>query len=263
MNEYHLFIDELGTPIPNDGVSDFYILCGCAVPEMKREWLKVRSDQIKFKYWGRTDFSFHSREIGLNMGEFEIFANDRKRKNEFYKDLFKFLRDSQIIVFSVLVEKESASDKGWDEVKVIKSTAYYLIQNFISLVISNPKAKGKIIIESSYAEKDRFYLDAFTYFLSPKNLEFPQNYKEIQKQITSLSFVSKHNLDIEEQLADLFAYGIKCKYEKEFKMKTFEKESYESAIINIVNAKSFKSPKKIDPSRMEYLKNINSFLLLP
>ena len=63
MNEYHLYIDELGTPDPSDGLSEVYILCGCAIPEFKREILKNKADQIKFKYWDKTDFAFHSREL--------------------------------------------------------------------------------------------------------------------------------------------------------------------------------------------------------
>lgn len=262
MNEYHLYIDELGTPNPTDGLSEVYILCGCAIPEFKREILKILSDQIKFKYWDKTDFSFHSREMGRNEGVYSIFEKNEKLKESFYNDLLRFLTKTPVIIFSVLIDKEKAGQANWDKVKVIKSTAYHLIQSFISIVLSS-SARGKIIIESGSSDKDRYYLDAFSYFLSPKATEFGVNYKEVQKQITSISFVSKHNLDIEEQIADLFAYGVKCKYDRDTNGKTFEKNSYEEKLIRIVESKFFKKPTKVDKERLTLLEKINSFLLLP
>lgn len=263
MNEYHLYIDELGTPDPGDGLSEVYILCGCAVPAFKREAIKAKSDQIKFKYWDRTDFAFHSREMGRNEGVYSIFENNSKLKDEFNDHLIKFLSKVPVIIFSVVVNKNEAHKGRWDEVRVVKSTAYYLIQNFISIVLSSSSAKGKIIIESGSADKDKYYLDAFSYFLSPKAKEFGVSYKDVQKQITSMSFVSKHNLDVEEQIADLFAYGVKCKYDKIINKKTFLKGSYEERLIKIIDSKSFKKPTKVEKERMSLLSNINSFLLLP
>ena len=263
MNEYHLFIDELGTPDPSDGLSEVYILCGCAVPEFKRETLKVKSDQIKFKYWDRTDFAFHSREMGRNEGVFNIFEKNSKLKESFYNDLLKFLSKTPVINFSVLVDKKRAENEKWDNIRVVKSTAYYLIQNFISIVLSSSNAQGKIVIEATSASKDRYYLDAFTYFLSPKAKEFEVSYKDVQKQITSISFVSKHNLDIEEQIADLFAYGVKCKYDRDKNGKQFLRNSYEEKLIKIVESKSFKTPRKVEKERLSFLKDIDSFRLLP
>jgi hypothetical protein len=263
MNEYHLYIDELGTADPKDGLSDVYILCGCAIPEFKRDNLKIKADQIKYKYWGKTDFPFHSREIGRNEGVFSIFDKDVSLKKQFNNELVNFLSKTPGIIFSVVIDKKVASEKDWDSVQVVKSTAYFLIQNFISIILSSPKSRGKIIIESGSADKDKYYLDAFSYFLSPKATEFGVSYKDVQKQVTSISFVSKHNLDIEEQLADLFAYGVKCKYDRDVRGKTFTKNSYEDRLIKIVDTKAFKKPTKVDKNRLSLLSNIESFLMLP
>jgi len=72
MNLLNFFIDELGTADRKEKFSTHYILSGCMVNEYSREWLKIRSDQIKFKYWGKTDIVFHSREIGRKSGVFSI-----------------------------------------------------------------------------------------------------------------------------------------------------------------------------------------------
>jgi hypothetical protein len=263
MNEYHLYIDELGTPDPSDGLSEVYILCGCAVPEYRREELRVKADQIKFKYWGRTDFTFHSREIGNNTGVFSIFENKPELKKEFFKDLLFFLSKSPVIIFSVIIDKALAQTEKWDSESVVRQTAHYLFQNFIGIVISNKNANGKIILESTNAVKDRYYLDAFTYFLSPKPNDLGINFRDVQKYITSISFVTKNNLDIEEQIADLLAYGVKCKYDIYKQKRKFDRSSYESRLINIVNSKSFKMPKDTREFGDEFFSKINSFLLLP
>ena len=76
MKEYFLFIDESGSPDPKNRQSDIYIFCGCSIPKYKREELKIWADRIKFKYWGKTNIVFHSREIGRNEGDFSIFKKN-------------------------------------------------------------------------------------------------------------------------------------------------------------------------------------------
>ncbi len=72
MGVYHLFIDELGNPDPKVTREEHYIICGCSMPDEQRDKAKVLADQIKFKYWGRTNIVFHSREVGKNEGSFAI-----------------------------------------------------------------------------------------------------------------------------------------------------------------------------------------------
>lgn len=61
---YRLYIDELGTASTKDLTSEVYILSDCSVKRSECANLKIWADQIKFKYWGRTDIVWHSNEMG-------------------------------------------------------------------------------------------------------------------------------------------------------------------------------------------------------
>jgi len=258
-----LFIDESGNYDPNNKQSDLYILCGCSIPEYGREELKILADQIKFKYWGKTDIVFHSRDIGKDLGDFKIFKNKPDFKNEFLKDLFVFLKKSRIILFFIIIDKKLARKKGWNQYKVIKVTAHRLIYHFLALLFCYGNSSGKIIIESATAEKDKYYLDAFSYFLSPGFTELNVDYTEVRKVLTSLSFVTKDNFDIEEQIADLFAYGAKCKIDKMKDKKLIKLGSYEDRIISILEQKLIKKPIKAKERKMKFYEKIEPFCVLP
>jgi len=260
---YYLFIDESGNYDPVNRQSKSYILCGCCTPNIKREEIKILADQIKFKYWGKTDIVFHSRDIGRNTGDFTIFAHNKKLRNDFLNDLLLFLKKIPITIFIILVDKEQARKRGWNKIKVIKKTNYILIYHFIAFLFSQAGARGKIIIESATAEKDRYILDAFAYFLSPGIREFKADYCQVRKVLTSLSFVTKNNMDIEEQIADLLAYGARCKFEKEYGKRVFKEDTYECMIIKVLERKLFKKPVNAKARKMRYFKKIQAFCVLP
>ena len=263
MKEYKLFIDESGNSDPNNKFSNPYILCGCAVLEHERKEIKILADQIKFKYWGKTNIVFHSREIARNEGNFSIFKDKPDLKEEFLGDLFTFLKRISSIVFVIIVDKDLARKKGWNQNKIVKETTNHLIYHFIAFLLSKSELKGKIVIESATAQKDAYFLRAFSYFLSPGFIELSVTYEEIRKILTSLSFVTKDNLDIEEQIADLLAYGAKCKFNKEKNDIKFLKGSYEEEIINILKNKLFVKPTKAKAGKMKFYEKIDSFCLLP
>lgn len=258
-----LFIDESGNCDPRNKQSDYYVVCGCCVPENKKDQLKISADHIKFKYWGRTDVVFHSRDLYSNREDFNIFKNKPHEKNEFLKDLFIFLKQSPIILIIVLLEKKDARKKGWNKIKVLKETSYSLIYHFIALLFSNSSFKGKIIIESATTEKDRYFLNSFSYFLSPGFTEFDRDFIKTRKVLTSISFVTKDNFDTEEQIADLFAYTARCKFEKEKKNRKFEKDCYETKMISILEQKLFKQPYSAKENKMRFYRKIKPFLVLP
>lgn len=135
--------------------------------------------------------------------------------------------------------------------------------NFITWLLGLTGAKGKVNIESATAEKDRYYLNTFSYFLSPGNKELKVNYKKLQELLTSISFVTKRNYDIEEQIADLLAYAAKCKYLRLTKKKTFEIGSYEDKIIKVLETKLWRLPKLAGEKKMRFYKNIDPFCVIP
>ncbi|OGD63601.1 hypothetical protein A2160_01915 [Candidatus Beckwithbacteria bacterium RBG_13_42_9] len=264
MNYYHeLFIDELGNVNPVDTKSDIYVLCGCAVEKFQREVLKTKADQIKFKYWSHTEVVFHSRELGIKGNQFEIFKGKKKLREDFLSDLFQFLKQSQFTIFVIVCDKSKAKQKGWNSTKIIKTTGRKLFYHYISWLLGLKRGSGKITIESATAEKDRYYLNEFSYFLAPGCRELSVDYRKVQSILTSISFVTKHNADIEEQIADLFSYAAKCKYLRLSKQQSFKVGTYEDKIIRLLDLKLFRKPRFAREFKMKFYESIDPFCILP
>jgi hypothetical protein len=263
MKIFELFIDELGQFNPLSNQSNVYVLCGCVIDKNEREELRIKADQIKYKYWNRTDIVFHSKELGRNENDFSIFQNNPKKKQEFLNDLINYLKKSNIYVFVINLDLKLAKNKGWNSVKVIQETAKKLFYHFIVWLLGVGGVRGKICIESATAEKDRYYLNEFSYFLSPGCKELSVDHKLIREIITSISFVTKRNYDIEQQLADLFAYAAKCKYMRLSKKDSFKIGSYEDRMIKVLEVKLFKKPRNAKERKMKFYEAIDPFCILP
>ncbi|MEK7516987.1 MAG: DUF3800 domain-containing protein [Patescibacteria group bacterium] len=93
MRNLCLFIDESGIANPKVTNSEVYILAGCMVDDYAREKLKIEADQIKFKYWTKTNIVFHSKEIGRKEGDFKIFKmhpETGQKKKKYYSQIDSF-----------------------------------------------------------------------------------------------------------------------------------------------------------------------------
>lgn len=259
MKHICLFIDESGSGNPKTGSSPCYIVCGCMVLDYKREELKIKADQIKFKYWGHTDIVFHSNEIGRKEGYFKILK-DKKIATEFYTDLFKFLSSANISLLVSLVDHSKAKKLNWNEQKVFKESADILIKNFILALLAQGDVKGKLIVESATAEKDFIYHKTAGFYLSNGIKELSVSYKEVQNVLTEVSFVTKKNNDIEEQIADLLSYGAKLKF---LKIKQADMNEYQKSITKITNTKLFKMHPDTGKKKKKFQEKIDSFKKVP
>lgn len=263
MRIYELFIDELGQAKPTGLQSNLYVLCGCAIERSLKESVRIEAEYIKFKYWNRTNVVFHSREIGRNKGPFSIFENKPARRLEFLNDLIYYLKNAPISIFVIVCEQQKARELGWNSAKIVKETGKLLFFHFVSWLLGISGAQGKIVIESATAEKDRYYLNEFSYFLSPGCSELSVDYKTMKNVLTSISFVTKQNQDIEEQIADLFAYAARCKHLRARKKHTFKIGSYEDRIIKVLEQKLFRKPEVAKDRKMKFYKAIDPFCVIP
>jgi hypothetical protein len=257
MKLLNYFIDELGSASPKAHHSKLYILSGIMVTSQSREQLKIKADQIKFKYWSKTNIVFHSREIGRKEGDFSIL-NDKKININFTKDLMKFLNQGSFQLFGVLVDKTKIP-KNWNEKTLYKKTSEDIIKNFIFALLAQSSCRGRLIVESATAEKDFYYHKTAGYFLSNGFKKLGINYKQVQDVLTEISFVTKKNFDIEEQLADILAYGLKLKYEKPTTNKLSE---YERKLIRVVNKKLFNTPLTTGKKKKKLYSQIKSFKII-
>lgn len=254
-----LFIDESGDANPKVAHSEVYILAGCMTDDYGRNRLKIEADQIKFKFWSRTDIVLHSREVGRKEGDFKLFK-DVKIYNEFKKDLFNFLNKSSYQMFFVLVDKKKALTKNWNDRKVFEETASVMVRNFILSLIAQGNVKGRLVIESATSLKDFYFHKAASYFLSAGIPELNIAFNQVQGVLTEISFVTKKNHDIEEQISDLLAYGAKLKF---LGKKQTAMNEYEKGIVKIISAKIFKMDPNTGARKKKYYSEIDSFKALP
>lgn len=242
MKSFRLYVDESGVHDLNHFDKNF-TLCGIVVNQYQAENLKIKADQIKFKYWNNTDIVFHSHEIGAKKNDFAILKDPTINKN-FLTDLLIFLNTTGYHIIVVSINKDKAKALGWTSDQILDIANDNLIEIFLEYLASDGN-KGQIVMESSSAKDIAFY-KRYAKYLShgfPKLSLTPDN---VKKTLTSLSFVSKNNHDIESQLADLFAYPATCKFLHDENIKTMAASSYEQKICNIMSAKviSIKGAKK-------------------
>jgi len=259
MRTLSLFIDESGDPNPRVPRSEVYILAGCMTDEYSREKLKIGSDQIKFKFWSRTNIIFHSREIGRKEGDFKILK-DPKVYKEFKKDLFNFLNKNSYQMFFVLVDKKKALSRNWNDRKVYTETSFAIIRNFILSLVAQGNAKGRLVVEAATSLKDFYFHKAASYFLSAGLPEVGISYQTVQDVLTEISFVTKKNHDIEEQISDLLAFGAKLKF---LGKKHTYMDEYEKKLVKVVSAKIFKMDPNTGAKKKKYYSKIDSFKILP
>lgn len=263
MKYFELFIDELGNHNPLEKSSSQYVLLGCSVSKDDRQMLAIRADQIKFKYWGHTDIIFHSRDIGRKKGLFSIFKK-KEIYNNFIKDILNYLKEARITLFVVVCDKKMARKLGWNSSKIIIETAGRLLTNYTVWLLGLSNSCGKITVESATAEKDKYYLNQFSNILSPNNANLLGiSHNKIKLTLTSMSFVTKQNYDIEEQIADMFAYAASCKYLRDSKQKSFKTGSYEGRTIKVLESKLFRLPAKAGIKKMKFYKSVESFCVVP
>jgi hypothetical protein len=249
-----LYVDETGVV---DGNLGFYIIVGCVIREDKREELEQLSGQIKYKYWNDDSIVFHSQEIGKQIGAFKILKNEEIKKN-FEKDLFKLLNSAPIILFPVILDKKEIIKKRWGKKRKLRTVNRNLLRNFIIFTLSTKGSIGKITIEASSLNQDYYYHEALNHYKANGISELDIFGKEVSSVITSLSFVNKSNGDIEEQLADIFAYGVECKLNK----CKYEKGSYEDKLLKVLNTKLYRIPKGVKGEKKKMLSEINPLVVI-
>lgn len=258
MKLVNLFIDESGSENPKTVKAGLYIICGCMASNQSREKLKVTADQIKFKFWDRTNIVFHSREIWRKEGDFSILKDSQINK-QFCKHLFNFLSGGGYQIMAVVVDHRQAAKKNWNSKKVYKETASIIVRGFILALLAAGN-RGRLVIESATSEKDFNFHKAAGHYLANGIKELDVSCNQVQNVLTEISFVSKKNFDIEEQVADLLAYGAKLKFLKKNKSALNE---YDKQILRIANQKLFQIHPNMSGRKKKFYSKIESFKILP
>jgi len=230
---YKLYIDESGAPELSHHDKN-YTLSGIIVRPFQAEKLKIRADQIKFKYWNNTEIVFHSIDIGQHKDDFTIL-NNPSIERDFHRDLFGFLSGASYKVIVVSINKEKASKQGWDNKKIQDSAFDGMIELFIAF-LAHSGYRGQIHMESSGGRDTNFHR-RFISYMTHGYPALSLSHTDVKNLITSISFVSKKNHDIEAQLADLFAYPSTRQCLHNEGVQPLVNGSYEAKICNIMGVK--------------------------
>lgn len=256
MKNFKLFIDETGHPHHNHK-SKYFVLVGCIIEGTKQLPLKTLADQIKYKYWNRTDIVFHSEEMGKQVGDYAQFAADPVLAANFEKQLLQFINTAPLVVCAAIVDKDEAYKVGWTEDTIVRKAAESLMEDFLAFVYGNDKAHGRIVFESSGVQRDAVYLQAFNKYLDPNWERRNPQFDTVRQHLTSITFANKLNHDTEMQLADMLSYAVICKFMRDNKIKEYAPNSYETKIITVLEQKTLRLPAGVTRQpKLSYYKKI-------
>lgn len=264
MKHFKLFIDESGHPHANHP-SQYFVLVGCIIEDVRQEALKLHADQIKFKYWDKTDIVFHSEEIGKKVGDFKQFAVDAVLAERFEGQLLQYLGAAPILVAAAVVNKTDAFAQGWKEETIIRKASESLVLDFLAFLYGNDGgSRGRVVYESSGFQRDAQYLKAFNRYLDPSWEKLHPEFSAVREHLTSITFANKLNHDMEMQLADLFSYATICKFQRDNKIRKFARGSYEEKLILILEKKTLRMPTGIrDVLKKKYYSKIQGVGYFP
>lgn len=173
--------------------------------------------------------------------------------------LFNFLAGASYQFFAVVVDNQAVAKLNWNHKKVYKKTTDIMVRNFILSLLAT-KSRGRLVIESATAEKDFYFHKAASYYLAKGIPKLNISYLDVQSVLTEISFVTKKNFDIEEQVADLLAYGAKVKF---LKKPNNDLSDYDRKILKIVNQKLFTLHPQTGVKKKRFYSKIESFKVLP
>ena len=229
-----LYLDETGHMNANHP-SPYFVLSGILIRDEQAARLAIDADRIRFKYWNNMGIVFHSREIGNRVGEFSILR-DPNVEASFHKDLQQMLLQRGFKCIIVAVDKKKAFSLGWTPDDIYSTAADEIIQ-FLLKFLSAKKDTAQIVIESAGSGTDFLFYKQYAHYLSNGMPSIGLTHQKTKQTLTSISFVSKNNDDIETQIADLLAYPAVCRCQDEDGLGQLIPNSYEQKMVEILNSK--------------------------
>ncbi|MFA6158139.1 MAG: DUF3800 domain-containing protein [Candidatus Paceibacterota bacterium] len=259
---YTLFIDESGKNFLRSIETNrpHFCLAGVILKNSDRIALKNRADQIKFKYWGRTDIVFHTTDMINLKGAFSIFKKGTTKLSitDFYEDFINLIKESdfKLSLFCLnrlnyisknslkkTVDKATSGDRVAEvqvkgtEVGIIDRYSSGLLTAYLYL-LKNEKKVGQVVIEATGGPQDSYIFKAYNRLLSSGYVGFKMNGEDIRNHYTSIAFVTKNNHDIETQLADCASSFLNM-CEREVDRIQIVADPYHKDIIAALKSKSF------------------------
>lgn len=237
---YKIYIDEAGTcnlSKVNPG-NPLFSLAATLVHQDGMDNIRRKAEQIKFKYWGKTNIVFHANDMRNCIKDFSIF--DKKINpqfkftiDEFYQDFFELLKSANFKIIWIghnklsyieanppiknavnqITNSPSGTVKGYKDMlysienSVVEKFSHKILTTYLCYVKKSKKPlRGQVVVESSMPHQDLSIYKAYNKLLTSGHKELGMTSVQVREHLTSISFVTKANQDTETQLADLSAH---------------------------------------------------------
>lgn len=258
MEKYNIFMDESGWADPTSYIkSPYFAVCGLVINDKYRNKLSIDISTLKIKYFKDKNYILHSVSLKRDL---------RIKKHsliDFSKDLNRVLSKYPFFLLCTLTNKELALKRHWDKGNIFKSTYNTLIGNLVKFLIAKDYS-GSIYTEACSVEQDITIYKAMITLIANGISRLGITPKDVRSHLTSVSFVTKDNNDIEEQLVDLFGHSIKNKYmiSKNI-LDVTSLDPLDRVLLMILNKKLFQGINVSNVKKKRLYESINSFKILP
>lgn len=251
MVDYILYLDESGNHDLNkvDPNHPVLCLCGCVFNKIHyQSYIIPKFNELKMKYWNRTDVILHSRDIRKRQGDFSILNNDLTR-NEFINDLDELISRIGFVVIAAVIDIPQLKTKYQHNAYDPYELSFKFILERFSMFLEDNSAVGYALSESRGVTEDQALISLYEKFK-----KYGTGFKEIDK-IHSFTTKKKSENIIGMQISDLVAYPVATKFirpEKQniafdiIKNKFLYKVKKKKKIISGVGFKIFPYSEKCD-----------------
>lgn len=228
-----LSIDESGKA-SYEHSSELFVLSGVVMPEKLKAKLDLQMRNLKKKYFGDEEIVFHSRDMARKKGVFSVFSDSKVEAN-FWSAFVSLVNNPEISLIFVITDKSKAKTLRWHPKTILKRSYLKILEDFVKQVMISGN-KGKIITESDPSQ-DLYLINAHNRMFSigtGDGIIAPQDYRNC---VTSLSLVSKSNLDPDVQIADALAAIAGMKYSLDVMKRKRKLSRVEQVKIRLINRK--------------------------
>lgn len=255
---YKLFTDESGKNLLRQIHPDnpYYCASGALIHDTSGLFIQRRADQIKFKYWGRTDVTFHAYDLRHRLNDFAIFNGKPDLLAEFQADFLNFIGSANFKVLWVCVDKQQYVKNNPPIAHALKNNLKKEIityqrklnekvfselwQIYLCYLSTRQKSTGTIVVEASDDKQDTEILRSYNKIMSSGVMALGMSVVDVRNKLTSISFVTKQNWDAGTEFADFASYFLTLDHRIKNRLKVNGVTQFDTDIINILKAKDFK-----------------------
>ena len=206
-----MYIDESGDTIPlNQGGKKFLVLTGCILHEDKIQEIESRFRLIKKKYYQNPNIEIKSNFLryanpDLSEGS-PLKLNSRKKYDELERDVSDFLKGIDIVLYSVVIHKESY----WDQYPSQNPyhIAYVFLLERFQKYLKSKNTLGICVIDPREGQTEKHFMGNELSSLHEKMRHEDGSIWSKCPNIVEKLLFSQSDQTIGIQIADLFCYPI-------------------------------------------------------